>query len=124
MVGRGSAGVRGERTRQERMEIREQFHAALRGHGFGKGDRNRQQSIGAQTRFVACAIQPHQMIIQFALGAKSQSLQAVLDFLLDMRNGGQATETPVSPGITVAQFPRFVPSCGGTGRHRSLPQCP
>ena len=118
--GRGQPG----RPASQLSQMAVEFDAALCRLGATECQRNSQDGIAAQPRFVGAAIQLEQALIQIRLVREVLSSQGLMDMDIDILDGTQAAQPGMTLGIAIAQFERFGAARRGPRWHRGRPAVP
>ena len=92
-------------------QVCEKWHSCLGGGGFCCRQRDGQNGIRAQHRFVFCAVKVEHRLIQTRLVADFEAPKGLLNLSIDVHYCGLHAFTGIALWIFVSQFQRF----SGTG---------
>ena len=102
----------GHRQRQQRCavapEVSIEGHAFRVGGGVGDRERGAQDRVGAEPRFVRCAVQLDEGLVDSLLVFDVDALEPASDLSLDIGDGFRDSLSAVALAVAVAELHRFV----------------
>ena len=114
----GEARQRIRSASQHPGEMLVEGQAALLRASARECDRDRQDSVRAETGFVRRAVQFDQGMVQLGLIGEAPASQCLMDFAADICDGFAAAEAPIALRIAIAKFQRLGRAGGGARGNR------